>query len=123
MQIPRYCTAAALAAFAAISLQEASATRAQQQAPTAPAAGEATFVVFVNGREAGREQVTVSRTPSGWTIASSGRLGPPLNFTNNRFEVTYAPDWQPIELRFDARFQDKSLTLSTSFGTTTAVSE
>jgi len=102
---------------------DASPVQTQQAPSVTPAAGEATFVVFVGGREAGREQVTLSRSPAGWTISSTGRLGPPINFTNNRFEVTYAPDWQPMELRFDARLQDRSLTLATSFGTTTAVNE
>ena len=121
MQLFRYFTAAALVTSATLS--GVSSADAQQAPPATPAVGEATLVIFVGGREAGREQVALSRTASGWTITSTGRFGPPLNFTNNRFEVTYAPDWQPIELRFDARSQDRSITLATSFGTTTAVSE
>jgi pimeloyl-ACP methyl ester carboxylesterase len=97
---------------------------AQQTAPSAtPAAGEATFIVFLGGREIGREQASLARTASGWTITSTGRLAAPVNFANNRFQVTYAPDWQPIELRIDANVQDTTLSLSTSFGTTTAISE
>ena len=121
MQV-RYCTAALIAAFGLLLLPGPSAAQAQQPAVTPPA-GEATFIVFVGGREAGREQVALSRTASGWTITSTGRMVSPLNFINNRFEVTYAPDWHPIELRFDARIQDRSLTLATSFGTTTAINE
>jgi uncharacterized protein len=124
MQVPRYCTAALLAALAfAVSNDAIRLEAVQQPAPANPATGEATFVIFMSGREVGREQVTFSRTASGWTITSTGRLGAPLNLTNNRFEVTYAPDWQPIELKIDARVQDRTLGLATSFGTTTAINE
>jgi dienelactone hydrolase len=116
--VPRHFSAATLV-VTAVLWTAASA----QQAPVAPAPGEAGFVIFINGREAGREQVVLARSASGWTISSTGRLGAPANFVNNKFEITYAPDWQPIELRFDARLQDRSLTLATSFGTTTAINE
>ena len=115
MKVFRYCSVALLAALVVLELQ------AQQ--PVTPATGEATFLVFLGGREVGREQVSLSRTASGWTITSTGRLAAPLNLTINRFEVTYAPDWQPIELRIDARAQDRSLGLATSFATTTAINE
>ena len=122
MQLHRHCTVAA-ATVVTTALLSAALAEAQQVPTVTPAAGEATLVVFVGGREAGREQVTLSRTASGWTIVSTGRFASPLSFTNNRFEITYAPDWQPIELRFDARVQDRSVTLATSFGTTTAINE
>ena len=41
----------------------------------------------------------------------------------NRFEAKYAADWQPLELRIDATVGGKPLTLSTSFGLTTAINE
>ncbi|MGH9374248.1 MAG: alpha/beta hydrolase family protein [Vicinamibacterales bacterium] len=120
MQGLRYCTAALLAAVALPCVGPAEA----QQAPApVPAAGEATYIVFLGGREIGREQVSLSRTASGWTITSSGKLAAPLNFTNKRFQLTYAPDWQPIELEIDAAVQDNAMALSTSFGTTTAINE
>ena len=118
MQVLRYCTAAVFTAFFALG-----GGAAARQPPAAPAVGEATFLIFVGSREVGREQVALSRTASGWTIVSTGRIAPPLNLTNNRFEITYAPDWQPIQLTIDARVQDRSLTLATSFATTTAINE
>ncbi|MGH9308989.1 MAG: alpha/beta hydrolase family protein [Vicinamibacterales bacterium] len=118
MQGLRYCTAALAAALALPALVGA------QQAPSAtPAAGEATYIVFLGGREVGREQANLARTASGWTITSTGRLAAPLNFVNNRFQITYAPDWQPIELVIDAVAQDTPIALRTSFATTTAISE
>jgi pimeloyl-ACP methyl ester carboxylesterase len=123
MQGLRYCTVAVVAAVAVIGLLGVSPAAAQQTPVAAPTTGEATFTVFISGREVGREQVTLSRSASGWTITSTGRLGPPLNLTNNRFEITYSPDWQPIELKIDALVEDRTLRLNTSFGTTTAINE
>ena len=117
VQVLRHCTAALAVVFVI------RAVLAGQGAAPVPAVGEASFIIFINGRDAGREQVNVSKTAAGWTITSTGRLAAPLNFTNNRFEITYAPDWQPIELRFDARAQERSITLATSFATTTAINE
>jgi alpha-beta hydrolase superfamily lysophospholipase len=119
MQGPRYCNVALAAALCLLVWRPATA----QQAPATPATGDATFIVFAGGREIGREQVGVSRTASGWTITSSGRFGEPLNFINKRFELTYAPDWQPIELKIDAVVGDRTLGLNTSFATTTAINE
>jgi dienelactone hydrolase len=94
-----------------------------QPAPAVPAPGESTLIVFVNGREIGREQVSLARTPSGWTVTSSGTLAAPFNQSTKRFEITYAPDWQPIELKIDATIDSRPIALATSFGTTTAINE
>jgi uncharacterized protein len=124
MQAPCYFstrTAGRLAAAAVLAV--ASAAVRAQQAPAVPAPGESTLIVFLQGREVGREQVSLARTPSGWTIAASGTLGAPFNHATKRFEVTYAPDWQPIELKIDATVQSRPIGLATSFGTTTAINE
>jgi alpha-beta hydrolase superfamily lysophospholipase len=124
MQVPFYFstrTAARLTA-AAVLVVTSAAVRAQQ-APAVPAPGESTLIVFLQGREVGREQVSLARTPSGWTITASGALGAPFNQGTKRFEVTYAPDWQPIELKIDATVQSRPIGLATSFGTTTAINE
>jgi pimeloyl-ACP methyl ester carboxylesterase len=88
-----------------------------------PVPGEATFSVFIGGREVGREQVNLSRSGSDWIITATSRIGPPIDVTVNRFEMKYSGDWQPIELKADARMRPGSLGLLTSFGLTTAVNE
>src|SRR4029450_5177597 len=124
MQVPLYFIARKTGRLAAAAvLIAASATVRAQQAPAVPAAGESTLIVFLNGREVGREQVSLARTPSGWTIISSGALGAPFNQSTKRFEVTYAPDWQPIQLKIDATVNSRPIGLATSFGTTTAINE
>ena len=89
-------------------------------APPAPATGEASFTVFMNGTDAGRVQTSLARSGSDWLITSTGRIG---NLTVNRFELKYGADWQPIELRIEATQADRKLQLATSFGVTTAINE
>lgn len=119
MQERRHCTAVLAAAAVLACLSPAAA----QDAPPAPATGDATYIVFMGGREVGREQVSLARTAAGWTITSTGRLGAPMNLTTDRLQITYAPDWQPIELAIQARLEEAPLSLSTSFATTTAINE
>jgi alpha-beta hydrolase superfamily lysophospholipase len=135
MQVSANCTVRARSAagmLVALLALAAGPLGAQQTAPaTAPATGEASYVVFVNGRAIGREQANLARTPSGWTITSTGSMGAPLHLAIKRFEVTYATDWQPIELKIDATLADlrdpkaepKVFGLATSFATTTAINE
>jgi pimeloyl-ACP methyl ester carboxylesterase len=116
----RYSTAGLLAALTFVCGNPASA---QDTQPVVPTAGEATFLVFLGGQEVGREQVSLARSPAGWTITSTGQLGPPMNLTNNSFSITYTPDWQPVALRIEAQVQGRSTTLVTSFETGAAVNE
>jgi alpha-beta hydrolase superfamily lysophospholipase len=118
-----------LAALLALS---AGTLGAQQPTPAAgPSPGESTYIVFFSGREIGRETASLAQTPSGWTITSTARLGAPLNLVNKRFELTYARDWQPIEMKIEATVADprdpkaepRVLGLATSFATTTAINE
>jgi hypothetical protein len=116
MQFFRNCSAALFCA--ALGAQPL----AQSTAAT-PAEGGAQLLIFVAGRQVGQEQVNVARTAGGWIISATGQLTVPNEVTTNRFEVKYDSDWQPQELQIRATAGGKPLTLSTSFGMTTAVNE
>ena len=94
-----------------------------QSAPPAPAPGDAAFGIFVRGAQIGREEVTLARAGAGWIITSTGRTGAPVDFTITRFEMKYAPDWQPLEMRLEARLKNAPATVATSFAVTTAINE
>jgi len=87
------CAAAALVALATMS------AGAQ---PQAPERATSHLTIFVRNIPVGNEQVTVSRTADGWTISSSGRLGPPLDAVARVIEARYTSDWVAREFRFDA---------------------
>jgi pimeloyl-ACP methyl ester carboxylesterase len=91
--------------------------------PPQPAPGAAEFIVFMAGQSVGREQVNLARSGGQWIITSSGRAGGPVEVVNNRFEVKYDADWQPLELSLEGTVGGKPIALKTSFGLTTAVSE
>ncbi len=78
----------------AVALTAAAAGAAHAQTPS-------TFTVFVRSTPIGSEQVAVERTATGWTITSSGRVGPPVDLILRSFEARYDADWKPLHLQFD----------------------
>jgi pimeloyl-ACP methyl ester carboxylesterase len=113
-----HCTALAAAAVLCVS-----GLASAQSAPPAPAPGDAAFGIFLRGTPIGREEVTLSRTGAGWIITSTGRTGAPVDFSVTRFEMKYAPDWQPLEMRLEARLKNAPAAVVTSFAMTTAINE
>ena len=111
-----HCTALAAAALLVLP-----ALAGAQQA--APAPGEATFAVYLRGAQIGREQWTLARSDSGWILTLNGRSDAPLDFTLNRFEIKYTPDWQPLEMHLEARARNVGVLVNTSFTMTTAINE
>ncbi len=85
--------------------------------------GAATFVVLMTGTRIGTESVSITRTDAGWVVSGAGRLQAPVDLTTNKFEVTYGADWQPQRLSIEASLRGQPLTLTTTFGLTTAASE
>jgi uncharacterized protein len=113
-----HCTALAAAAVLAVATPAAA-----QLAQPSPAPGDALFGIFVGGVQIGREQVTLARTTSGWIITSTGQTGGAVDFTITRFEMKYATDWQPLEMKLEARLKNAPVVVATSFGVTTAINE
>ncbi len=108
-----------LSALAAVLLSAAPAA-----AQTVPAPGPAAYSIFLKGQQIGREEANLTRTPEGWRIMSTSQMtAGQISLENRHFEVRYAADWQPIELRIDALINKKKFVLHTSFGTTSAINE
>ncbi len=110
----RHCTVA----LAASTILVAAASAQPEPQP-----GDAVFVVFVRGAQVGTERVDLSRSANGWELTGSGRLSAPFDLTTQHFAVRYSLDWQPIDLVVNAVTKGQPVTLSTSFGLTTAISE
>src|SRR5437762_642559 len=75
-----------------------------QQLPALPAlqeSGASNFTIFLRGAPIGAEQIALTRNADGWTIASTGRLGAPIDVVARRIEAHYTADWKPLELSFD----------------------
>jgi len=110
-------------ALAAAAVLAGATPAAAQLAQPAPAPGQATFGIFLRGTQIGREQVTLAKTPSGWIITSTGQTAAPIDFSITRYEMKYAMDWQPLEMKLEARLKNQPVTVATSFTMTTAINE
>jgi hypothetical protein len=100
-----------------------SGTEAQPPTREVLAAPGARFTVFIGGTPIGNEQTTVTRTSSGWTIVSSGRLGAPIDIVTRRLELRYTADWKPLEASIDATVRGQTQRVRTTVSGTVASNE
>ncbi len=100
----RHCTLA----FVAIIVSSATAW-AQDGVPAA------NFQVFLSGRAIGTEQVTVTRSDDGWSVAGSGRLEAPVNLDTQWFQVRYDVEERPLAFEMDAVQRGNPLKIRVSF--------
>ena len=91
--------------------------------PPLPDPNAANFTIFLRGAPIGSEQIALSRTASGWTIASSGRLGAPIDVVARRLQVRYTPEWRPVEFTLDGTVRGQQQTIRTTFDGTTGKSQ
>jgi pimeloyl-ACP methyl ester carboxylesterase len=113
---------AALAALA-VALPIAASAQQPPVPPPLPDAGATNFTIFFRGVPIGSEQIAVSRTATGWTIASSGRLGAPIDVVARRLQVRYTPEWRPLEFTLEGSVRGQPQTIRTTFDGTTAKSQ
>ena len=113
---------AALATLA-VALPLTAAAQQPPLAPPLPDAGATNFTIFLRGAPIGTEQIALTRTASGWTIASSGRLGAPIDVVARRLQVRYTPEWRPVEFTLDGTVRGQPQTIRTTFDGTTGKSQ
>src|SRR3954452_10136066 len=108
------------AALVAAAIAVPLAARAQP-APVVPQlqeAGATNLSIFLRGAPIGTEQVAVTRTATGWTIVSTGRLAAPIDIVGGRVQARYTSDWKPLEFTYDAVLRGQAITVRTvSYGT------
>ena len=80
-------------------------------------------MIFLRGQAIGAEQMAVSRTPEGWTILSTGRLGLPIDVTARKLEVRYTADWKPIAFNLDTTVRGEFQRVITTIDGATATSD
>src|ERR1051325_5368818 len=105
MSLRHFICAGALGALGTLSLAAASAAAPQQQTPetfqTFQPGATSSFMIFLRGTPVGVEQIAVSRTTEGWSILSTGRLGPPFDVVARKVETRYNADWHPLGFTVD----------------------
>jgi len=85
--------------------------------------GTSRFTVIVRGVRIGTESVDVTRTATTFKISSVGQLAPPFDLITSKFEMVYSADGHPQHLTIEGQLRGLPVTLSTSFGVTTATSD
>src|ERR1044071_9065772 len=88
--------ALALAAIAAVAMVGERTPRAQT-----PTTAASNFVILLRSTLIGNEQVSVEKTADGWTIAGSGRVGPPVDLVTRSLRARYDAEWRPLDLTLD----------------------
>ena len=68
----------------------------------AVAAAQDSYRVLLAGAPLGGEQIAISRSADGWTISSTGQVGPPVDSVIRRLQIRYDADWKPLELAIDS---------------------
>jgi len=82
-----------------------------------------TLKVALQGVAIGDEVVVVNKTPSGWSVSSSSRLGPPLSFELRNGDLRYSADWTPVSMTLEGSVRNEMLNISTTINGLSATSE
>jgi hypothetical protein len=91
--------------------------------PVQGPAGSVTYLVFLQQRPVGREEVAVVNDADGWTVRGSSQLGPPIDITTRRAEIRYDAAWNARALSLEGVSRGQEVQLRTSFANGTATSE
>lgn len=121
----RDCTRRLVAAGLAAALTVATGVQGRQAPPPRPeqAVSGASLVVFLAGRQVGREEVAVTRQAEGWIVRGSSNLGAPFGTQIQQAEVRYDAAWRPLALTLEGTIQGKGIGLSTTFADGKAVNQ
>ena len=108
----------AILLFSSAAAVGAQNVRAPVQAPS----GGTSYLVFLQQRPVGREEVTLLNDADGWTVRGSNQLGPPIDVTTRRAEIRYDAAWNARSLVLEgiARGQDVQLHITFADGMATS---
>lgn len=93
----------------------AGASPATAQAPSATESDAHSYLVFLNARLLGREEVMVRREGDAWVIRGTSRLGGPVQAEITRAELRYDAQWHPQSSTLEGSIRGTALSISTTF--------
>jgi len=93
------------------------------QVPLQAPAGAVTYLVFLQQRPVGREEVVLVNDADGWTVRGSSQLGPPIDVTTRRAEIRYDAAWNARSATLEGLSRGQEVQLRTTFANGTATSE
>jgi pimeloyl-ACP methyl ester carboxylesterase len=117
--VKRLGIAIACLLFAGTSLLRAQNAPVQVQSP----AGAVTYLVFLQQRPVGREEVMLVNDADGWTVRGSSQLGPPIDVVTRRAEIRYDAAWNARSATLEGVSRGQDVQLRMTFADGTATSE
>lgn len=78
-------------------------------------AGSHAYIVFLQSRPVGREEVSVVRQAGGWIVRGSSRLGPPIDIVTRAAEIHYTAEWHPTRLSIEGTSRGQEVSIQTVF--------
>jgi uncharacterized protein len=73
------------------------------------------YVVFLQGRPIGREEVTVVRDADGWVVRGSSRINQPVDALTRTAEIRYTADWHPTRMAIEGITRGQEVVITTTF--------
>ena len=85
-----------------------------------PACAQEAYRVLLGGSPAGSVQISVVRTPEGWTIKSAGQIAAPVDIVTRELQIRYDGNWKPLEAAIDGTIRGQVFSMRVAVEGTTA---
>jgi pimeloyl-ACP methyl ester carboxylesterase len=73
------------------------------------------YIVFLQARPIGREEVAVIRDADGWIVRGSSRISPPVDTVTRSAEIRYTAEWHPTRLAIEGTSRGQEVIVTTTF--------
>jgi pimeloyl-ACP methyl ester carboxylesterase len=73
------------------------------------------YIVFLQARPIGREEVAVIRDADGWIVRGSSRISPPVDVVTRSAEIRYTAEWHPTRLAIEGTSRGQEVSVTTTF--------
>ncbi len=73
------------------------------------------YVVFLQSRPIGREEVSITRLAGEWIVRGSSRIGQPVDSVTRSTEIRYSNQWQPTRFSLEGSNRGQEIVIATTF--------
>jgi pimeloyl-ACP methyl ester carboxylesterase len=73
------------------------------------------FVVFLQSRAVGREEVSLVQHADGWTLRGTSRISQPIDIVTRSAQIRYTKEWRPIGAELDTIARGQEVITRTTF--------
>jgi pimeloyl-ACP methyl ester carboxylesterase len=74
------------------------------------------YVVFLQSRPIGREELALTRQADGWLVRGSSRIAAPIDIVTRSAEFHYTADWRPTRASIEGTVRGQEVLVKTTFG-------